>query len=48
MLSAWLDDEPLTWSLLIGGPLVLLGVYLGALRRHGTTPAANTHQSDNP
>ncbi|GAA2136718.1 DMT family transporter [Glycomyces algeriensis] len=39
MLSAWLDDEPLTWSLLIGGPLVLLGVYLGALRRHGNTPA---------
>lgn len=35
MLSAWLDDEPLTWSLLLGAPLVLLGVYLGALRRHG-------------
>ncbi len=32
MLSAWLDDEPLTWSLLVGAPLVLLGVYLGALR----------------
>jgi drug/metabolite transporter (DMT)-like permease len=31
-LSAWLDDEPLTASLLIGGPLVLFGVYLGALR----------------
>ncbi|HEX2143290.1 MAG TPA: EamA family transporter [Glycomyces sp.] len=32
MLSAWLDDEPLTWSLLAGAPLILLGVYFGALR----------------
>lgn len=32
LLSAWLDDEPLTVGLLLGGPLVLLGVYLGALR----------------
>jgi drug/metabolite transporter (DMT)-like permease len=27
-----IDNEPLTLSLLIGAPLVLLGVYLGALR----------------
>jgi drug/metabolite transporter (DMT)-like permease len=33
MLSAWLDNEPLGLGLLIGGPLVLLGVYVGALRR---------------
>ncbi|WP_199035764.1 DMT family transporter [Glycomyces salinus] len=32
MLSAWLDDEPLTASLLLGAPLILFGVYLGALR----------------
>lgn len=32
LLSAWLDDEPLTASLLLGTPLILLGVYLGALR----------------
>jgi drug/metabolite transporter (DMT)-like permease len=32
ILSAWLDDEPLGAGLLIGGPLVLLGVYVGALR----------------
>jgi drug/metabolite transporter (DMT)-like permease len=32
ILSAWLDDEPLGVGLLIGGPLVLLGVYVGALR----------------
>jgi drug/metabolite transporter (DMT)-like permease len=33
VLSAWLDDEPLGLGLVIGGPLVLLGVYVGALRR---------------
>jgi drug/metabolite transporter (DMT)-like permease len=32
-LSTWLDDEPLGLGLLLGGPLVLLGVYVGALRR---------------
>jgi drug/metabolite transporter (DMT)-like permease len=33
VLSAWLDDEPFGLGLLFGGPLVLLGVYVGALRR---------------
>lgn len=33
VLSVWLDNEPLTLGLLLGGPLVLLGVYVGALRR---------------
>ncbi|MEU9860742.1 EamA family transporter [Streptomyces sp. NPDC047971] len=33
LVSAWLDDEPLTASLLIGTPLILTGVYLGALRK---------------
>jgi drug/metabolite transporter (DMT)-like permease len=33
LLSAWLDDEPLTASLLLGAPLILLGVYVGALHR---------------
>lgn len=32
-LSTWLDDEPLSAGLLLGGPLVLAGVYVGALRR---------------
>src|SRR5215204_1429082 len=32
-LSTWLDNEPLGLGLLIGGPLVLLGVYVGALHR---------------
>ncbi|MFG3343162.1 DMT family transporter [Glycomyces sp. NPDC048151] len=31
-VSAWLDDEPLTVSLLVGAPLILAGVYVGALR----------------
>lgn len=33
LISAWLLDEELTAGLLVGGVLVLLGVYLGALRR---------------
>lgn len=32
MLSAWLDDEPVRAGLLVGGLLVLAGVYAGALR----------------
>jgi drug/metabolite transporter (DMT)-like permease len=36
LLSAWLDDEPLGAGLLLGGPLILAGVYVGALRRART------------
>jgi drug/metabolite transporter (DMT)-like permease len=32
LLSAWLDDEPVRAGLLLGGLLVLTGVYIGALR----------------
>lgn len=32
VLSAWLDDEPVGLSLVVGGALVLAGVYVGALR----------------
>ncbi|MBD0291943.1 MAG: ATP-dependent helicase [Jiangellaceae bacterium] len=32
-LSVWLNDEPITAGLVIGGVLVLAGVYVGALRR---------------
>jgi drug/metabolite transporter (DMT)-like permease len=32
VLSAWLDDEPIGLELVLGGALVLLGVYFGALR----------------
>lgn len=30
-VSAWLQNEPITWSLLVGSLLVLTGVYIGAL-----------------
>jgi drug/metabolite transporter (DMT)-like permease len=33
VLSAWLDNEPIGVGLLLGGSLVLAGVYVGALRR---------------
>jgi drug/metabolite transporter (DMT)-like permease len=32
-ISAWLDDEPVRLGLILGGVLVLTGVYIGALRR---------------
>jgi drug/metabolite transporter (DMT)-like permease len=32
LLSAWIDDEPIGAGLVLGGPLVLAGVYIGALR----------------
>jgi drug/metabolite transporter (DMT)-like permease len=38
VLSGWLDDEPVAPGLLLGGLLVLAGVYVGALQ---ASPAAN-------
>ncbi len=38
-LSAWLDDEPVGGGLVVGGLLVLVGVYVGALRRPGVGTA---------
>ena len=32
VLSVWLDDEPISVGLLVGGPLILCGVYIGAIR----------------
>ncbi len=32
VLSGWLDDEPISRGLVLGGVLVLAGVYIGALR----------------
>jgi drug/metabolite transporter (DMT)-like permease len=40
LLSAWLDDEPVRLSLLLGGALVVVGVYVGALR-----PASGAERS---
>jgi len=44
VLSAWLDNEPLGAALLLGGLLVLAGVYVGALRpaTPPTTPSGVT------
>lgn len=39
VLSAWLDDEPIGIGLVIGGLLVLAGVYVGALRPARVTTA---------
>ena len=35
LLSAWIDDEPIGVALVLGGLLVLAGVYVGALRPAG-------------
>ena len=40
VLSAWLDDEPIGAGLVLGGLLVLAGVYIGALRSAGRARAA--------
>jgi drug/metabolite transporter (DMT)-like permease len=37
LLSAWLDDERITRGLVFGGVLVVMGVYVGALRSTATT-----------
>jgi drug/metabolite transporter (DMT)-like permease len=39
-LSAWLDEEPIGLALVVGGVMVLTGVYVGALRP-GTGSAAH-------
>jgi drug/metabolite transporter (DMT)-like permease len=38
VLSLWLLSEPLSANLALGGALILAGVYLGALHRHGHEP----------
>lgn len=40
LLSARLDDEPIGTGLILGGSLVILGVYVGALRRSTREPVA--------
>lgn len=43
VLSAWLDQEPVTGGLVLGGLLILAGVYVGALRRAREEPR-RTHE----
>lgn len=40
VLSAWLDEEPVSGGLVLGGLLIVTGVYIGALR-----PARSSHTS---
>jgi drug/metabolite transporter (DMT)-like permease len=44
-LSAWLQDERITWAFAVGSILVLIGVYFGALRRPPTRKVATRPQS---
>jgi drug/metabolite transporter (DMT)-like permease len=46
VLSAWLLDEPVGAGLLIGGALVVAGVYFGALRRAKAAPEKATPIQD--
>lgn len=39
VLSAWLDQEPITVGLIAGGLLVIAGVYVGALREAEAVPS---------
>ena len=45
-LSAWLDNEPVSVGLILGGLLVLAGVYVGALRPARVTGAAMDAKTD--
>jgi drug/metabolite transporter (DMT)-like permease len=40
VLSAWLDQEPVTSGLVLGGLLILAGVYVGALRPARGSPTS--------
>jgi drug/metabolite transporter (DMT)-like permease len=46
VLSAWLDNEPVGVGLVLGGLLVMAGVYVGALRPARTHPAAMAVKTD--
>lgn len=39
-LSSWLDHEPITAGLVVGGGLILAGVYVGAVRPTSPAPVA--------
>lgn len=47
-LSAWLQDERITWAFAAGSVLVLVGVYFGALRRPARRAPAPTVASAAP
>jgi drug/metabolite transporter (DMT)-like permease len=43
LLSAWLDDEPVKIGLVLGGLMLLVGVYVGALRPGQVAPSPPGH-----
>jgi len=45
LLGAWLAEEPITSTLLLGGPVILFGVYVGALS-HGKVAAPATRENE--
>ena len=47
LLSAWIDDEPIGVGLVLGGMLVLAGVYIGALRP-ATSAVRPATEADRP
>jgi drug/metabolite transporter (DMT)-like permease len=46
LLSVWLDNEPVGVGLVVGGLLVVAGVYIGALRPARVPPAAVNAKTD--
>jgi drug/metabolite transporter (DMT)-like permease len=48
VLSAWLDNEPVGIGLVLGGLLVLIGVYVGAIRPSRVAAAASDQVDQNP
>jgi drug/metabolite transporter (DMT)-like permease len=46
LVSAWLLEEPVGWGLVVGGALVIAGVYVGALRAGVETPAPSEVPAD--
>jgi drug/metabolite transporter (DMT)-like permease len=45
-LSAWLEDERITWAFAVGAVLVIAGVYFGVLRRSPQQQEAATHEPE--
>lgn len=43
VLSAWLQDERITWTFAVGSILVLIGVYFGAIRRSAVQRGPAVH-----
>jgi drug/metabolite transporter (DMT)-like permease len=43
-LSAWLQDERITWLFAAGSLLVIAGTYFGALRRSSADPEPSADQ----